>query len=242
MSDSVVTLDTLIDQVRTGFETAPVLDRLTRAVDVAARVSELGENLIGYYVDEARREGVSWADIGTRLGVSRQAVQKRFIPAGDAREGDREGFWSRTTEGLRAVVGEAREEARRRRKTYLGTEHLLLALISREDDPATRALAACGAGPAALRAAVDGRVGIPTGDPLPDETPFTRLSLTVLRHALREALRAGTESVDTGHLALGLLTVGDGLAHDVMVNLGLGYDSLRAALAETGGTSDGERP
>lgn len=243
MSDSVVTLDTLIDQVRTGFETAPVLDRLTRAVDVAARVSELGENLIGYYVDEARREGVSWADIGTRLGVSfYRPCRRGSSRPHDAREGDREGFWSRTTEGLRAVVGEAREEARRRRKTYLGTEHLLLALISREDDPATRALAACGAGPAALRAAVDGRVGIPTGDPLLDETPFTRLSLTVLRHALREALRAGTESVDTGHLALGLLTVGDGLAHDVMVNLGLGYDSLRAALAEAGGTADGERP
>jgi hypothetical protein len=36
--------------------------------------------------------------------------------------------------------------------------------------------------------------------------------------------------VDTGHLALGLLTLGDGLAHDVMVNLGVGYDALRAAL------------
>ncbi|GAB2811572.1 Clp protease N-terminal domain-containing protein [Actinoallomurus bryophytorum] len=229
MGDSTLTLDVLIEQVRTGLETAPVLDRLTRAVDLATRVNELGENLVGFYVDEARREGVSWADIGTRLGVTRQAVQKRFIPSeGGA---DRPGFWDRATDGLRETVGEAREEARRRRKTYLGTEHLLLALAAREEDPATRALAACGAGPATLRAAIDGRVGIPAGDPLPDETPFTRLALTALRHSLREALRAGTESVGTGHLALGLFTLGEGMAHDVMVNLGVGYDALREAVA-----------
>jgi hypothetical protein len=231
MSDSVLTLDVLIEQVRTGLETAPALDRLTRAVDVAARVNELGENLVGFHVDEARREGVSWADIGTRLGVTRQAVQKRFIPSEGAQAADRPGFWDRATDGLRETVGEAREEARRRRKTYLGTEHLLLALVAREQDPATRALAACGAGPATLRAAIDGRVGIPAGDPLPDETPFTRLALTALRHSLREALRAGTESVGTEHLALGLFTLGEGLAHDVMVNLGVGYDALREAVA-----------
>jgi hypothetical protein len=193
------TLDTLIDEVRTGLETAPALDRLTRAVDVAAHVSELGENLVGFHVDEARRDGASWSGIGTRLGVSRPAVQKRFIPSGEPQRG---GFWDRATDGLRAVVGEAREEARRRRKTYLGTEHLLLALAAREDDPASRALAACGAALVTLRAAIDGRVGIPAGDPLPDETPFTRLALTSLWHALREALREGSEKVDTGHLAL----------------------------------------
>jgi ATP-dependent Clp protease ATP-binding subunit ClpA len=163
--------------------------------------------------------------------VTRQAVQKRFIPSEGSQAADRPGFWDRATDGLRETVGEAREEARRRRKTYLGTEHLLLALVAREQDPATRALAACGAGPATLRAAIDGRVGIPAGDPLPGETPFTRLALTALRHSLREALRAGTESVGTGHLALGLLTLGEGLAHDVMVNLGVGYDALREAVA-----------
>ena len=35
----------------------------------------------------------------------------------------------------------------------------------------------------------------------------------------------------TGHLALGLLTVGEGLAHDVMTNLGVTYDALRAAVS-----------
>lgn len=74
---STPTLESLIVDVRTGFETAPALDRLTIAVGLAGHLDELGENLVGYFVDEARREGASWADIGARLGVSRQAVQKR---------------------------------------------------------------------------------------------------------------------------------------------------------------------
>lgn len=231
MAESPITLDTLIDQVRAESGTGPALDRVTHAVRIAAHTSELGENLIGFYVDEARKDGASWADIGTRLGVSRQAVQKRFLPT-SARTDDRPGFWDRVTDELRDTVKLAREEARRRRKTYLGTEHLLLALAARDEDPASLALAVCGAPPATLRAAVDGRVGVPVGDPLPDETPFTRLSFTTLQHSSREALRDGSQTVGTGHLALALLTVGDGLAHDVMVNLGVSYDSLRAALAD----------
>src|SRR2546421_3702254 len=80
MTPSAPTLESLITQVRSGFEGAPALDRLTLAVGVSNHLGELGENLVGYFVDEARRDGASWAEIGARLGVSRQAVQKRFIP------------------------------------------------------------------------------------------------------------------------------------------------------------------
>ena len=76
----VITLDALINEVRDGFDAFPPLDRLTRAVDLAGRVCELGERLIGFYVDDARRAGATWSEIGERLGVSRQAVQKRYIP------------------------------------------------------------------------------------------------------------------------------------------------------------------
>ena len=74
---AAVTLDALIDGVRNGFEQAPALDRLTRAIDLANEVAELGENLVGFYVDEARRGGATWQEIGERLGVSRQAVHKK---------------------------------------------------------------------------------------------------------------------------------------------------------------------
>ncbi|MBO0803441.1 MAG: Clp protease N-terminal domain-containing protein, partial [Nocardiopsaceae bacterium] len=186
------TLESLIAQVRAGFESAPPLDRLTVAIGLASHLEELGENLVGYFVDEARREGASWADIGVRLGVSRQAVQKRFIPS-EATIGGREGFWDRAASDLKEAVSRAREAAQARRTTYLGTEHLLLGLTSQQDGKdgrVARALTRCGADPATVRGAVDGWVGAPRGEPLPDETPFTRLALQSLQHALREALMA----------------------------------------------------
>jgi hypothetical protein len=226
MAETTLTLDMLIARVRAGYESASALDRLSHAVDVAARVAELGDNLVGFYVDEARRDGASWAEVGARLGVTRQAVQKRFLITADR---DRPGFWDRATDGLKAAVTQARSEARSRRKTYLGTEHLLLGLVGDDRMAAVRALRACGTDPATIRAAVNGRIGVPAAEPLPDETPFTALSLRALQHSLRESLRAGRDTVGTEHLILGLLTVGEGQAHDALINLGLTYDLLRAA-------------
>lgn len=138
-------------------------------------------------------------------------------------------FWDRASAGVKDAVRAAREEARRRRKTYLGTEHLLLGLMADPQSAASRALAACGADPEVVVPAVNGKVGVPSGDPLPDETSFTRLTLTVLQHSLRETLRTGGATVDTEHLALALLSVGDGVAHDVLINLAISYDRLRRA-------------
>ncbi|WP_328710666.1 Clp protease N-terminal domain-containing protein [Microbispora hainanensis] len=233
MMPSSPTLESLIAQVRSGLENGPALDRLTLAVGLANRLGELGENLIGYYVDEARRDGASWAEIGTRLGVSRQAVQKRFIPSEAGMRGrGQEGFWDRASADLKTAVKLAREAAQARRKTYLGTEHLLLGLAGQPDQTTAQALARCGADPVTIRGAIDGRVGAPQSEPLPDETPFTRLALRALQHALREALLMNQANVGSEHLALGLLTIGEGIAHDVLINLGVSYERLREAVKE----------
>ncbi len=230
---SAPTLESLVAQVRSGSESAPALDRLTIAVGLSNHLDELGENLVGYFVDEARRDGASWAEIGARLGVSRQAVQKRFIPSEAGMRGrSPDGFWDRAGRDLKEAVTLAREAARARRTTYLGTEHLLLGLAAQPDEAAARALARCGADAATIRGAVDGRIGAPRGEPLPDETPFTQLALRSLQHALREALLMNQPTIGGEHLALGLLTVGSGVAHDVLVNLGVSYDRLREAVTE----------
>lgn len=231
MTPSAPTLESLVAEVRSGFEAAPALDRLTIAVGLSNRLGELGENLVGYFVDEARRDGASWAEIGARLGVSRQAVQKRFIPSEAGMRGrGQDGFWDRASSDLKEAVTLAREAARVRRTTYLGTEHLLLGLSGQPEEAAARALARCGADPATIRGAVNGRIGAPRGEPLPDETPFTQLALQSLQHALREALLMNQSAIGGEHLALGLLTVGRGVAHDILVNLGISYDRLREAV------------
>jgi ATP-dependent Clp protease ATP-binding subunit ClpA len=121
------------------------------------------------------------------------------------------------------------------RATYLGTEHLLLGLAGQPEGRAARVLTGCGADPVTIRGAVDGRIGVPKGEPLPDKTPFTRLALRSLQHALREALLMNQDAVGGEHLALGLITVGEGLAHDVLVNLGVSYEGLRRAITSPGG-------
>jgi len=52
-------------------------------VAVSARLGELADHLIGHFVDEARRAGASWTDIGESMGVTKQAAQKRFVPRVD---------------------------------------------------------------------------------------------------------------------------------------------------------------
>ena len=61
-------------------EAAPgrVLDQITAATSVASELTRLGEILINLFVEQARSEGYSWAEIGTSLGVTRQAAQQRL--------------------------------------------------------------------------------------------------------------------------------------------------------------------
>ena len=79
-----MTLTELQDQLRPFVkrveEAAPdrVLDQVTAAVSVAAELERLGDVLINLFVEQARTAGHSWAEIGTSLGVSRQAAQQRL--------------------------------------------------------------------------------------------------------------------------------------------------------------------
>ncbi|GAA2120590.1 serine hydrolase domain-containing protein [Actinomadura napierensis] len=108
-----------------------------------------------------------------------------------------------------------------------------LGLFASPKDAACPALARCGATPDTIRAAIDGQIGIPSGEPLPDETPMTALALRCLQHALRESLRINAPEIDNTHLALALLTVSEGIAHHTLTNLGVSYEALRAAITST---------
>src|SRR5688500_5909771 len=56
-----------------------VLERLAGAVVTADALGELADQLIGHYVDQARRSGASWTEIGRSMGVTKQAAQKRSV-------------------------------------------------------------------------------------------------------------------------------------------------------------------
>src|SRR3954471_7909330 len=117
------------------------LDQLTAAVLTADHLGEVADHLIGHFVDQARRSGASWSDIGRSMGVSKQAAQKRFVP----REGPdpSEGF-SRFTERARQVVVGAQEAARAAGNPTIGTAHLLLGLADHLEGPVAAAITAQG--------------------------------------------------------------------------------------------------
>ena len=73
-----VRLDDLIAAVK-KVHSEP-LEQLADAVLVAQHIDEVADHLIGHFVDQARRSGASWTEIGRSMGVTKQAAQKRFVP------------------------------------------------------------------------------------------------------------------------------------------------------------------
>lgn len=57
------------------------LDHFSDAMLLARRLSDHADALIGHFVDQARRSGACWSEIGSSMGVSKQAAQKRFVPS-----------------------------------------------------------------------------------------------------------------------------------------------------------------
>src|SRR5213593_673587 len=73
-----IRLDDLIHAINQA-HTDP-LEQLSDAVLAADHLGEVADHLIGHFVDQARRSGASWTDIGRSMGVTKQAAQKRFVP------------------------------------------------------------------------------------------------------------------------------------------------------------------
>ena len=71
------------------------------------------DDLIGHFVDQARRSGASWTDIGRSMGVTKQAARKRFVPKGpgEANDLDASQGFERFTPRARNVVMAAHEAA-----------------------------------------------------------------------------------------------------------------------------------
>jgi hypothetical protein len=233
MTTSLPNLDDVIRHVHGLHPRGSELDRVQDAVEVASTLNEVGDHLVGHFIDEARTAGASWAAIGEHLGLSRQAVQKRYAPQPDrdAQAPQSPKFFDRMIPDGKFVIVHAQEEARRRQADYIGTEHILLGIVAEPEATGAKALRQCGAPPEVITAAVNGRIGLPSGKPRTDKLPFTRNGKSVLEHSLRESLRLGHGYIGTEHLALACLTVSEGIVPELLHNLGVSYETLRDAVA-----------
>src|ERR1700743_2377080 len=80
MTEFPVPLDNLISYVKPLHPDGGPLENVSDAFTVSTQMDEQSDALIGYFVDQARRSGASWSQIGGAMGVTKQAAQKRFVP------------------------------------------------------------------------------------------------------------------------------------------------------------------
>ena len=128
------------------------------------------------------------------------------------------------TDATDALVAVAEREARTLRHDHIGTEHLLLAVLSQPGEVGARALGALGLTLGDARAQVMRIVGLPEG-PSPPALPLTPPARDSLAGALREAIELGRTTPTPEHVLLALLRERDGVA--VRVLLGAGVDPRR---------------
>ncbi len=140
-------------------------------------------------------------------------------------------MFERFTEKARRVVVYAQEEARMLNQNYIGTEHLLLGLIREQDGIAAKALESLNISLEDVHGQVEDLIGrgtyVPTG-----HIPFTPRAKKVLELSLREALQLGHNYIGTEHILLGLIREGEGVAAQVLLNLGADLDKVRSAVIQ----------
>jgi hypothetical protein len=225
MSQPPVRLDELIGHVRSQEGTA--LDHVSAAVQLSEHLGELADHLIGHFVDQARKTGASWTEIGQSMGVTKQAAQKRFVPKASSAEdllGDafQDHLFSRFTPRAKRAVTAAMEKAQQHRHGFIGTEHLALGLLDEPEALAAKAIWALGVTPEAARNALLAAMPPAMADePISGKIPFAPRARKVLELALREALHLGHNYIGTEHILLGVLAEEDGIGGRTLIEQGV---------------------
>jgi ATP-dependent Clp protease ATP-binding subunit ClpA len=135
-------------------------------------------------------------------------------------------MFERFTDRARRVVVLAQEEARALNHNYIGTEHILLGLLSEGESAAAQALLTLDISLEAVRQQVEDTVGRGSRSPS-GHIPFTPRAKKVLELSLREALQLSVNYIGPEHILLGLIREGEGVAVQVLVRLGGDLNRIR---------------
>ncbi|MEV7086798.1 Clp protease N-terminal domain-containing protein [Streptomyces sp. NPDC093085] len=227
-----VRLDELIEGIKKVHTDA--LEQLSSAVVAADHLGEVADHLIGHFVDQARRSGASWTDIGRSMGVSKQAAQKRFVPkAGEPFTLDPSEGFSRYTPGARSAVVGSQNAAHAAGNDEIGTAHIVLGLLGLPGTIAAQAIVAQGVPLDLVRekatAALPGRA-----ETTPALVPFDAAAKKALELTFREALRLGHNYIGTEHILLALLELenGTGVLHEAGIGKAASETHIARLLAE----------
>lgn len=218
------TLSSLIQDVEEHAPSNEPLDLLATAASTVEEVNDTADALLSHFVDRTRRAGHSWTEIGKALGVTKQAVQKRFT--GEEKREPR--GWERFTSRARAVAStHAFAASDELGNNYVGTEHLLLAMWGEPEGIAAKVLTHSGLTRDQAIAAIDAL--IPRGSQ--GRGGYTPRAWVAIENATKVADDMDHNYVGTEHLLLSLLSGVGGVAEHVLTENGQGLDVLRAAIA-----------
>lgn len=140
------------------------------------------------------------------------------------------------TERVRKVLAIAREEAGRLRHEYVGTEHLLLGLLSEGQGVAATVLQNLNAELDAIRLKIETTVKWGRSAATGPDLPYTSRAKKVLELAMQEARQMNHMYVGTEHLLLGLLAEAKGIAAQVLVSSGVTLEGARSETCRILGT------
>ena len=233
MTTFPVPLDNLISYVKALHPDGGPLDNVSDAFTVSTQLDEQADALIGYFVDQARRSGLSWSQIGGAMGVTKQAAQKRFVPpatrAGDLMSRSAKPFSRFTPRAARTFAAASKLAA----PGPYGSAHLAAALPAEPEGVAAKAIATAGVAPERLYAALGAgpaERAENTGTAELLDLSLDETAKEALKSALKAALRLGHNYIGTEHLLLGLLSGGP--VTEAFTALGLTPDRADRLIAE----------
>ncbi|MCC6417308.1 MAG: ATP-dependent Clp protease ATP-binding subunit [Gemmataceae bacterium] len=157
-------------------------------------------------------------------------------------------MYERFTDRARKVMQLANQEAQRFNHEYIGTEHILLGLVKEGSGVAANVLKNLDIDLRKIRLEVEKIVQAGPDMVTMGKLPQTPRAKKVIEYAIEEARNLNHNYVGTEHLLLGLLREQEGVAAQVLINLGLKLEDVREEVLnllghnpESGGEGGGER-
>ncbi len=136
-------------------------------------------------------------------------------------------MFERFTDRARKVMALANQEAQRFNHEYIGTEHILLGLVKEGSGVGATVLKNLDIDLRKVRLEVEKLVKSGPDMVTMGKLPQTPRAKKVIEYAIEEARNLGHNYVGTEHLLLGLLREKDGVAAQVLMNLGLKLEEVR---------------
>lgn len=142
-------------------------------------------------------------------------------------------MFEKFTERARKVMGLSRQEAQRLNSEFIGTEHILLAIIQEGGGVAAKVIKNLNVDLKRVRQEIE-KLITPSTSPTVTlgQLPFSPRAKNVIKFAEEEAYRLRADVIGTEHLLLGILREGEGIAAQVLENLGLKTDEVRRMVLE----------